>query len=112
MVDSPYHLMTNQARNNVGAAYHKVDSLMQVFGSSLYRRRGAPSAQFQRAFKRLGNGKWVSRYVVSFHLGGARYSLLPGTMFNRGMTHQGVDIAALLDEAKASGNLPSGFRVL
>ena len=70
------------------------------------------SARLQRAFKRLGNGKWVSRYLVTFQLDGARYSIVPGTMFNRGMTHQGLDVAALLDDARSNGGLPSTFRVL
>lgn len=90
----------------------KLNHLVQPFDPPAYRRIKPVSVKLQRAFKRLGHGKWISRYVVTFTLNGARHSIVPGTMLNRGMTHQGLDIAALLDEAKSSGSLPPGFRVL
>lgn len=58
------------------------------------------------AFRRMAPGKWFSRRTVKLQLSDRTCWILPGRMFNRGTMHDGIDLAALLDEAHATGQLP------
>lgn len=53
---------------------------------------------FIRHFVREQPGFWRCIEPTEVHLDGGRIQIAPGTLFTRGTSFMGVDVAALLDE--------------
>jgi hypothetical protein len=66
---------------------------------------------FEAAFVRMKEGEWFCRAPVAIDSPGGRVSATPGVVYRRGKPLSGLDVAALLDQWHATGNVPPNIKV-
>jgi hypothetical protein len=60
-------------------------------------------------FVYVKDGEWFCRAPCEFDGPAGRVTCTPGVTYRRGRPHQGVDVAATLDECKATGHIPPNY---
>ena len=62
---------------------------------------------------RVKDGEWLCRAPVVFASGNGSHSieLTPGVVYRTGVQHEGIDVAAMLDDWLATGKLPAHFSI-